>query len=196
MMRDYAKKQYRPRASTARVMRRKRWIILASVFILLAGFSYVFLVHHRASVHHVLLKASVAVSQPSQKSYAASDGSIVKGLQYDFYRLLPEMTVKTANPQVVAKSALKFKHYYVLQLATLERLDAAQQVKGVLKAEGYTTFVQPLEGANHKTWYRVTVGPFATQRLAKIQQKRLHRHKIEALLSEVQPDEDQSLANS
>lgn len=197
-MRDYAKNQQRclKKRSKPQGLRYRWWIIVALLVLLLGGafvYSRSRVSQHLAKKAHAPISSDVKKHVVEQHKLAVEDA--VNNLQYDFYRLLPAMKVPVSDQQVKKlQKHSRLKHYFVLQLAMLERVDAAKQVEHVLKAEGYKTFVQPYHGKNHSTWYRVSVGPFATRRIAQVQQKRLHKHQIEALLSEVQPDENQSLS--
>ena len=75
---------------------------------------------------------------------------------------------------------------YVLQLASLQTAEDANQVGNTLKSAGYTTFIQHYQAPDHTTWYRVMVGPFKTIKEAEAEQKKLYAHQMEALLLKAQ----------
>src|SRR3990167_497392 len=105
--------------------------------------------------------------------------------KYDFYKLLPAMTVTiptedeseqtTPAPLKTANNTLPLTAY-VLQLASLQTAEDANQVGNTLKSAGYTTFIQHYQAPDHTTWYRVMVGPFKTIKEAEAEQKKLYAH--------------------
>ncbi len=111
--------------------------------------------------------------------------------KFDFYKLLPQMTVNISTDDDVSTSpvinnkliAKKSTPIYVLQVAALQKDSDATQVKNTLKAAGYTTFTQPYQAPDHTTWYRVLVGPFNDLKTAQTEQDKLDAHQTEALLT-------------
>lgn len=110
--------------------------------------------------------------------------------KFDFYKLLPQMTVKistdddsTASVMNNKMSAKKSTPTYVLQVAALQKNSDATQVQNTLKAAGYAAFTQPYLAPDHTTWYRVLVGPFNDLKTAQVQQDKLDAHQTEALLT-------------
>lgn len=111
--------------------------------------------------------------------------------KFDFYKLLPQMTVNISTDDDTTKSPVinnkpvtkKSSPTYVLQVAALQKDSDATQVQNTLKAAGYAAFTQPYQAPDHTTWYRVLVGPFNNLKTAQAEQDKLDAHQTEALLT-------------
>lgn len=110
--------------------------------------------------------------------------------KFDFYQLLPKITVNVSSDADTNGTAVNFQsaskkssHAYVLQIASLKKNTDAMQIQHVLKAAGYHAFTQSYQAPDHTTWYRVLVGPFDHLKIAQAMQAKLDAHQTEALLT-------------
>jgi len=194
-VRDYAKKT--PEHYTKRSSRKRWWMIgLLAVVILILAIGYHrfhFAILHKPQVPKPVVESQKKPAIKTSKKQIQKAQNTAGQLRYDFYKLLPAMTVTIPSHHQVAPGLHESKSYYVLQVASLQTPGDAKQLKVELTQEGYTTFVQRYQAQDQTVWYRVIVGPFGTQEHAEQQQEDLYKHKIEALLIEVQPDVNQSI---
>jgi cell division protein FtsN len=129
----------------------------------------------------------------AKKTAAAPAAPVVADNQpkFDFYKLLPQMTVNistdddsTTSPIINNKPITKKSApIYVLQVAALQKDSDATQVQNTLKAAGYAAFTQSYQAPDHTAWYRVLVGPFNNLKTAQAEQDKLDAHQTEALLT-------------
>ena len=113
--------------------------------------------------------------------------------KYDFYKLLPKMTVVIPSddqltPTVLAKQKTMphtASSYYLLQVASLASSVDAKEVQNTLKNGGYSAFIQRYQGSDHLIWYRVMVGPIQNLKTAESQQNKLYAHQMMAMLLKV-----------
>lgn len=113
--------------------------------------------------------------------------------KYDFYKLLPQMTVvipaddqSTAMPSKTTLAPHVPTHYYLLQIASLESEMDAKEMENTLKSDGYTAFIQNYRGPDKATWYRVMVGPIYNLKAAQVLQSKLYAHQMVAMLLKAQ----------
>ena len=101
--------------------------------------------------------------------------------QFEFYTLLPAMTVnvKQSSPQ---SSANNMAHAnYVLQVVSVQNLQAANKVQDRLAQSGFSAFVVDSKQEN-VMWHRVLVGPYPTLSRAQHTQEGLKKMNLESLI--------------
>lgn len=141
----------------------------------------------------VMTHTKTTEKKPEKKINDSPTTPIISNNQpkFDFYKLLPQMTVNISTDDDTATSPIiNNKHAtkksvptYVLQVAALQKDSDAIQVQNTLKAAGYAAFTQPYQAPDHTTWYRVLVGPFNNLKTAQAEQDKLDAHQTEALLT-------------
>ncbi|EKD92330.1 MAG: Sporulation and cell division repeat protein [uncultured bacterium] len=190
-MRDYAKKSS-PELNGGS-QHNKLWILFVIIFIFLAFFVYVsknFILSKKLIASNAQLPKPDAMikKQIAQTKSLVLQKSTSDKMQYDFYQLLPEMTVNVSSSEATnaSKTAVTTANTasFVLQIAALQNPSDAKVLQNQLADAGYHAFVQSYL-ANQKTWYRVMVGPFHALSQAQDQQLKLDNHNIEALLIKV-----------
>lgn len=198
-MRDYAKKQ-----TTRTTFRQSQfWLWAILFFIFLACVLYELkntvlknTITHFMAQHHSTKKSANTLLLPHPNVTAQKQIAKIKAIQktkatseameYDFYRLLPEMTVRIPSAENKNHAAPSLSQSpvnvdnFVLQVASLRQLSDAQQLQNQLKETGYSTFIQ-----SHQSRYRVMVGPFRSLSDAQAQQLKLDEQNIEALLVKI-----------
>src|SRR3990167_5784296 len=152
-MRDYAKR--RPPAQNNRTL-----LFLAALifFIALAAYIYPHTKLMRAHVEkNSMHSADLIKPKPARKT--GDD------MQYDFYKLLPAMTVTVPSAGDQAKSqslsTAGAAPAFILQVAAVQNQNDAKTLQTQLSQAGYKVFIQPYL-VNNATWYRVNIGPFAS----------------------------------
>lgn len=176
-----------------------RW--LALILFLLAIFLLT-----RVVLHHWHKNPATQITEPVQPASPPS-----QPVQFDFYTVLPKMAVSSPTPPptdspafpkaktaVTAVSAavtpsLPSAHLppaaaglYVLQIAAVRQPKDAERLRNQMHEAGYPTFVQPYQ-ADQILWYRVMVGPYASQDLAEHSQSQLESRGTHSLLLKMQP---------
>ena len=114
---------------------------------------------------------------------------------FDFYQLLPKIEVPGPNtapattrpitePTPPATKPLQTPSTtrYVLQVASFKSFTDADALKAKLSLLGLQVNVRHYEANDHQDWYRVWIGPYASQDDAHEAQQRLHREHINSLL--------------
>lgn len=195
-MRDYAKR--RPPAQN-----NKGLLFLALLIFFLALVAYIYphikLMRAHAETHSIhttdLIKPKPAVIPTvSPKTKAVKAKPIIQAkktgddMQYDFYKLLPAMTVTVPSADDQAKSqglpTPAAASAFILQVAAVQNQNDAKTLQTQLSQAGYKVFIQPYL-VNNATWYRVNVGPFASLSNAQAQQLKLDGQNVEAMLLKV-----------
>lgn len=71
---------------------------------------------------------------------------------------------------------------YILQAGIFQELTLADELKAKLTLQGFNTRIQKVQTQEGQTWFRVTLGPFASESNALQQKKRLENQKIHGIL--------------
>jgi len=85
---------------------------------------------------------------------------------------------KTKSPPVYSKQAAP---RYMIQAKAYRHREGAEQLKNRLRELGFKAKNQQVE-AEDGTWFRVMIGPFASEAMAAEQKKRLQKHQIHGIL--------------
>ncbi len=116
--------------------------------------------------------------------------------RFEFYQLLPGMEVPLPEPTTTTTSAKTppkptpnlattekklAAAQYLIQAGTFRSLVNAESLKKRLGLKGLTPQIQKIE-AEDGVWYRVTLGPFASEALALNQKALLAKEKIPGIL--------------
>lgn len=103
--------------------------------------------------------------------------------KFDFYTLLPQMKMSSS---IAGNPALQSTHnhskeYFVLQIASLQSPEAAEDLMNRVNALGVLTHTQTVQ-ENGKTWIRVVSKAYPSFQAAEAAQGKLHQHHIASLL--------------
>lgn len=115
--------------------------------------------------------------------------------RFEFYTILPGMEVPlpeteespkkstpAANPHPVATVQSKIAAArYTIQAGAFRTLPSAMRLKTQLSQQGMRTHIQKIEEENG-TWFRVNVGPFASESMAIAHKNRLATQNIQGIL--------------
>lgn len=189
MPRDYA---HRSRSRKSSVSRGMPWKIIITIIVLvtLLVFGLAFIRHHYVIGKQILpIKGGAPVEQamPSKnlpvQPKSASEQTSVK---FDFYNILPKMTVSTTNdmPTMVDNSR------YILQLGSFNTEQAAQIFQQEAQQKGFRTFISTTSSGG-QTWYRIQMGPYKNQDMAETERNYLEDAKIASILVPVSEDRGQ-----
>jgi cell division septation protein DedD len=143
--------------------------------------------------NHVNTNTKKVTNSDSTKKTSTQPPATDNQPKFDFYKLLPQMTVNvpvdddTTNPALLnTKSIPKTTlSTYVLQIASLQNKADAAQIQNTLKSRGYSAFLQPYQSSDHTNWYRILIGPFHDLKTAQATQDKLDAQQTEALLTTV-----------
>lgn len=213
-MRDYAKKS-QPSIKTKNNTDGSGILILfLCCAVLFVGFSAYHFVHKTMLAQNAILSHNVkmTVKAPIAQKHAEQSKSITLRKEskkakvvvseqmqpinnqpkYDFYKLLPKMTV-VIPPENHSTSGVKTtvstptpSTYYLLQIASLASETDAKELQNSLKNSGYLSFIQHHQGPDKLTWFRVMVGPIYNLKTAETQQNKLYAHQMVAMLLKMQ----------
>lgn len=113
--------------------------------------------------------------------------------KFDFYTILPEMEVKVPEYQADAAgapppAAALDPGAYVLQVGSYQRYEDADRAKAELALQGITANIENVEVSGGDTWYRVRVGPLATQEQVQAMRSQLTAAGLDFILLRIRPD--------
>ncbi len=160
-----------------------------------------------SSVTEVALKSKKSAKPKKTKLIAQKNEPPQR---FEFYQLLPGMEVpipdrteeKKHSPHILAKIETKDSTIsllppakpplpktqtklaaaqYLIQAGAYRQLNSAESLQTRLHLQGFTPRIQKIE-AEDGIWFRVTLGPFATEAIALNQKKRLARENIHGIL--------------
>ena len=186
--RDYAKHSNSKRRPTPKAKSRP-WL---SMLILTAGLILLFAV---ALFHlHTLSKPHKVVTL-KQEHAAKSTQHVMNKPRFEFYSILPksdpdsdvaENAVKGVKQAPVTQNdaAVEANKKFLLQVAALKNDTEVDKLKAQLIMLGFNVQVQSFD--NHGSmWKRVTLGPYATQAKAEIDQQKLKQNHFNSILRRV-----------
>jgi cell division protein FtsN len=108
--------------------------------------------------------------------------------KFDFYKILPEIEVKVPEEQVAeptpppATVEQAPNAAYMLQVASFQRFDEADQSKAQLALYGVRATIQRVVINGQDVWYRVHVGPYQSVQAAQEMRARLAQSGINAIM--------------
>lgn len=108
--------------------------------------------------------------------------------RFDFYQILPESEVDTANvePYKSTPKDAKSEHTYVLQVGSFQNSKDAEQLRAKLILEGLpNVHSRRVTNNNGSIWYQVRTGPFDNRSQLNKAQDRLVRLNIQPLLRQI-----------
>lgn len=193
MPRDYAKQKTKKttskkRGGTKRAAKSKQkrmipgWFWLATglvVGLFIAGLVY--LKEYKGVLNPTHQAKKKTIKQHAKKN-------TVKQPKFDFYKILPEMSVAVPEQENQLKQSTKAankNNLYVLQVASFKRFKDADQLKAKLTLEGFDVKINDMKSKG-TLWHRVWIGPFDNLAQVEKNQKELHKHKIKAILLKVE----------
>jgi len=136
---------------------------------------------------------TTAKSVPKTTTAKTTSGSSAtpiedKSERFEFYRMLKESEVDTANvePYKSTPKDAKSKYTYVLQTGSFQSLKDAEQMRARLILEGLpNVHTRRVTNSNGSIWHQVRVGPFDNRSLLNKAQDRLARMNIQPLLRRI-----------
>lgn len=111
-----------------------------------------------------------------------------KSERFEFYRMLKESEVDTANvePYKSTPKDAKSQHTYVLQTGSFQSASDAERMRARLILEGLPgVHTRKVTNSNGSLWYQVRVGPFDNRSRLNKAQDRLARMNIQPLLRQI-----------
>ncbi|MFO7594639.1 MAG: SPOR domain-containing protein [Pseudomonadota bacterium] len=104
------------------------------------------------------------------------------GINFDFYKILPEMEVMIPKEELDKDTKpLEEEATYYLQVGSFQTDKDAESRKAELLLLNFTPSVQKVE-INDQTWHRVRIGPFTDRRKADQARRRLHDNGIDFIM--------------
>lgn len=146
-------------------------IAVIAAVILIPSAMYVVKHIQSSSKSHAKRLSLVQASKKSDQHQIKKNG----GGQFDFYSLLPQMSVKEQSSANTASTQASF----VLQVASIKNPNHVTELRNKLGALGITATIQKVPNSG---WYRVLAGPYHSASAAKQDQKRLKQQHINSLL--------------
>lgn len=108
--------------------------------------------------------------------------------RFDFYQILPESEVDTANvePYKSTPKDAKSEHTYVLQAGSFQSKKDAEQLRARLILEGLPSVkTRRVTNSNGSIWYQVLTGPFDNRSMLSKAEDRLVRMRIQPLVRQI-----------
>lgn len=78
----------------------------------------------------------------------------------------PQPTATVTPPPKAEPSSAVAGGSYIIQVASVQKADGAQDLSGRLSKSGYAAYVEKTDLGSKGVWYRVYVGPFASRNVA------------------------------
>lgn len=155
------------------------------------GMAYLFFRQHPPQIQTTAAFETASSKQKPQKAKLTEKSTYQASQRFEFYNLLPGMEVEIAekpnkekaSPTVQAsKEKPKQNPKYLVQAGIFQDLAAADALKARLALQGFSAHIQKVQTQEGFTWFRVTLGPFASESLALNQKKQLSSQKISGIL--------------
>lgn len=108
--------------------------------------------------------------------------------RFDFYQILPESEVDTANvePYKSTPKDAKSAHTYVIQAGSFKNQTDAEQLRARLILEGLPNVkTHRVTNSNGSIWYQVLSGPFVNRSMLNKAEDRLVRLRIQPLVRQI-----------
>ncbi len=108
--------------------------------------------------------------------------------RFDFYQILPESEVDTANvePYKSTPKDAKSTHIYVVQAGSFKNQADAEQLRARLILEGLPNVkTHRVTNSNGSIWYQVLSGPFENRSMLSKAEDRLVRMNIQPLVRQI-----------
>ncbi len=108
--------------------------------------------------------------------------------KFDFYKILPEIEVKVPEEHLTeptlsdAPDASPTTAAYILQVASFQRYEEADQSKAQLALNGVRATIQRVVINGQDVWYRVHVGPYPTVQAAQTVRAQLAQVGVNAIM--------------
>lgn len=144
--------------------------LIAAVLVLLGGFGY-FLWHisHRPGAAEVVMEQQLTTEKAKQHKTAAPTELPPKPVKepYTYIQELKNKEIKVQADELVQKAPA------TMFCGTFKSLEEAQALKVKIAFEGVAAEIKENDGK-----YRVTVGPYASKRMAQTDKNKLLRNKV------------------
>ncbi|MBR9865943.1 MAG: hypothetical protein GYB20_02475 [Oceanospirillales bacterium] len=148
-------------------------------------------------------ESAVKASRPAAKTTQTSEPTTAKTTKpaakpaipveeqserFDFYQILPESEVDTANvePYKSTPKDAKSAHTYVIQAGSFKNQTDAEQLRARLILEGLPNVkTHRVTNSNGSIWYQVLSGPFVNRSMLNKAEDRLVRLRIQPLVRQI-----------
>lgn len=187
MARDYAReRRYRGRKQSGASS--WRWLAAGLILgLIVAAILYVkesSQSHKKAPGHKSQeIKKTTPAHKKPQHAAKQKPAETAPETQFDFYTVLPKMSVETPKTETTSpstnnkKTAPHANDQYLLRVGAVKSYDKADQLKAELIMRGFDVSIQKIL-INKETYYRINVGPFSSREEAINQQKALQKEQI------------------
>lgn len=193
-MRDYAK--YSRRKSTNPFL---KLLLVLCILLSISGLIYLsvdlvktYPTENHSSIAQTIEKKLSALKKVDKKPIVKKETINLKKAppepapikpKFDFYTLLPQMKMSSS---IAGNPALQSTHnhnkeYFVLQIASLQNPEAAEDLMNRVNALGVLAHTQTVQ-ENGKAWIRVVSKAYPNFQAAESAQDKLHQHHIASLL--------------
>lgn len=159
---------------------------------LLVGLFVAFLVylqqqkaHATASKPPVIAKAPEKKTTPPPKAPIEDKTTERKGINFDFYNILPEMEVVIPEEELKKPEGNEPLGNYIMQVGSFKTAAQADTRKAQLALLGLSSSVQTVTVDNKQTWYRVRLGPYSDRRELDRVRRMLQDNDIDFVMMKV-----------
>lgn len=164
----------------------KYWLIAATVLLLSALWGAVSLIHARHRQQQKQRSAAANTKKSSRRhqrrTQLAMNHSQTTTQDFDFYHLLPTMSVNVPETQQTANPSTDPQYQYQLQIASSKNQQAALALQRRLATIPLNTTIKKTITAQQNTWYKIMAGPFDDVVVAQSLQNQLRLKGFDALL--------------
>lgn len=185
MVRDYAKR------STPKPRRKKRIFVTALIIIaaIMIPASMYYLKHQNV-IHRngQAIRKKLAIDPiTTVRPRPNKPPTINKQSEFDFYTILPKMQVQIPSStntglEITGQAA---NSRYILQVASLQSLRQAQELKDKLFSLGHSATITSFESKDGVIWNRVMTGPYSSLDEAETAQSNLKQQHIDGILIKI-----------
>ncbi len=115
---------------------------------------------------------------PSAKSrYKAVPAEETNNSEFDYHHILDKKTVDVPVEQSKPISSRTVKSY-IMQCGSFRKEASADSLKAQIALNGFEAVIKATDEKSGKRWYRVTLGPYNSKRLAESDRHQLERNNI------------------
>lgn len=185
MAKDYKSYSSRKKKATTQTRRKKTqstnkflWVLVVVFVILFAAGLY--WLNHKAS-SSIQAPETVVVTSKVKPKPVAKKASI----KYEFYNLLsksPEVSNHSTKEAQTVNAAASAPNFYILQVASLKKLQDADSLKAKLILNGFNVQIKKTTSPSGTIWHRVQVGPFGSLDAANNAQRLLKQNNINGII--------------
>lgn len=182
MAKDFAKNT-KKRASASRFGEKKQSTSIPGWAYLIAGLIIGPLVYYAIISEMQKSEINTVVETPKKIPSAKTIYQAVPAEQssesdFSYHNALKDKIVEVPTEQAIPASPNSLKQSYIMQCGSFRKESSAESLKAQIALNGFEARIKPTDEKSGNRWYRVTLGPYTSKRLAESEKHQLQRNNI------------------